>query len=205
MLLEKQFARSLKMADKIIPQETEAFLNGLKRCANVGDAFISFLKEAASRIKGEQGDMFKEILQLEGRLFEIDQNCPSIAMVNSRQIYHGKEWAERGEAMKQDDLLVLDPDVEFIQTQWNWTMDPPENEETQLLVKVLADQVMETTLNDFTFEILNCFKEPLKAQEAIERILSIFELEDPSEAEQVKQLTSQQIQEALKSGMLLYA
>lgn len=205
MLLEKPFARSLKRMDAIAPDRVSSFLNGLQKCPNIGEAFMTFMDEACKSVEGEQGEMLQEIFQLESDLFKMDQACPSLALVNSRQISHGQVWAARGETSNPTDLLVLDPDVDFKETQWDWTQEEPVREDTHILVKVMPEKVLETSLSDFTFEILNCFREPCTSNNAADRILSIFELEDPSEAEQVKQLTFQQIQEALKSGMLLFA
>ncbi len=217
-LLNKYYKRTLTVADDLLGEKLDIFLEGglLQRGKEpLKKVFTDFIERELPSLPENEKELLNDVFILEREKLIID----AAVIGHSYQNLGDQLLAEKGEA-----LLEMEP-AEFLKlkfevapgmvvsgTDWNWYMDNEDgwkdniNQEPDMypvMLKPSAADVMERPLSPLTYTILAEFTEGAGVADVQHETISAFEDLNPEDTEMLKEKVIEQIRHLLKAGLLV--
>lgn len=192
-ILNKIFPKTLE-AFESVESDFTAFLKAESPAQHFTKAFTAFIGTHAS--KG-----LREVFEIEKERFLMNVNIESNALLYIEQeALRNQAHTIIGEGDINSTVLKLRSDIKI--RNISWTAADKEEEE-RLMLMPAPEGIRENKLSEFTHAVISGFQKPVKVEKVISELLEKFEVEDPGEREEVKDLVSRQIKEALLAGILV--
>ena len=222
IVMEKGFGRTLYILEKQEPEKEKAILDQLAALDNRSafkEAFIDLVQTAVETQPIDYQQRLLDVFSLERVKLKLDEAVPSWAWLHIKESVQ-KEQAKRLATLNEEALmglrLVLDSWITIKLTAWRWALAAPDewlnNPAVQpqpypVILKAGAAGVEEIELAPFTYEILNAFQTGRCVESVVRETAAGFGI-DAADLEtelKVKQLSLQQIREAIYAGILVEA
>lgn len=228
-LLENTFKRTIFCANQLLPQQTRTFfqLNHLDTAA--GDSlprqFARFITQTIPALqKGEQ-ELMNDVFTLDHETWNMDQTVKSRAMLAVKDIVLKDQNEKMLKQMTDLDGLmeqtfVLEPGNRLMLQGWSWNIDDIETwqenvasihrkkrdlEEWTYLLNTTPWQIMQVELSPFAYTILLEFQDSCHARQALKNTTDAFESLTPEQETIIKEKFLQQVEQFVKSGVLVPA
>lgn len=224
-LLEKDFKRTILIAEKIVPGKLKAFLTGHQLDSDdngfsLVKSFVGFIEKVMPALPAKKKDVLSEVFELEKGKRRMDESIKSHSLLSIKE----KILAQQAEKIIETDneafkklIFRLEEDVRLAVTDYDWHESNREQwaanpdrekgqEEEELwpfLLKPTPLGIMETRLSPFSYTILYEFQESNPVEQVIQAVLAAFESLTPEQEEMLKEKIIQQIKEALLAGILI--
>jgi hypothetical protein len=217
-VLDLAFKRTLCLADFLFPQALRAHLEqpapASAPYARAG--FADFVAAQGQALPPGVQPQFLDLYHLESAKLALDVAVPSDTLLYMKKAVKA---AQREPLLGAEDFLgatlVLDPDVQLVETRWDWSAGGPAEWLSNLaappqpgtvLLTPTTEGVVEQKISAFKKAVLLAFATPRSVADAAGEVASYFDLPPGSAAygEAVSQIV-QQIKKAIAGGLLMEA
>lgn len=192
-----------KLAEKLYPKTFSCLkdkgfnFNSLnvnnKIIASVTAGFDKYVQEA-------KDSLLDEIWSYEKLKVELDQNVASHSYNYIKRLVE----TEKNRDLLNDEQLLLKATISLPDGHLLTTLQTTEGDEEESYIMLISNSegLVEYPLSYFSYEVIRIFEQPRRISDAINDMISNFEVTNPDEVEQVKAATLAQIREAMKEGLL---
>ncbi|MGB3180654.1 MAG: lanthionine synthetase LanC family protein [Cyclobacteriaceae bacterium] len=214
MVLAKDFARTIILLKKAFSEEQRKGLFDFHTSDLVTGFHRQFEKMLPYVENEEQRAQVADVYKLEKAKADMDREIESCAFLQVKNMLHHEyveEQLKDNEERLQGLSLELDKDTRIITTDYDWSAEDEmidfhsekSEEESYSLLKAQALGISEFPLNEFSYLVIETFRDGGTLEEAFDKTKGEFDLESEEEEKQLYQLVANQVKEAVFSGILL--
>lgn len=208
----KLFARTLTMWSAVSTGSASMFDGFAPEQARIAERIIGHISEQVASCDNEQ---VKDVFALELAAAEMDLKIDNTSFVSLHHMLTLQDNQALLNELPDPALrlkkISLPADYQLLETQWDWSSEneditsnlQAEADEYQLLLTPSAFGTLEHPLNQFSFLVLELFKEGAVFEQVVPTILEYFDASNEDERQQVVMASLQQVKEAIHSGFLL--
>lgn len=228
-LLQLNFQRTMFCAKQLLTQQTEGFLR--QDLLDTGadetpvNRFIQLITQSIPSLPKQEKELMNDVFSLEHELWNMTRAVESRAMLAARDIVL-KESNEK--LLNQiedlngliDMTFKLEPGNRLMLHSWQWDLDNEdqwqenvttiqqktvEPDEFTYLLSTTPWKIVQVELSPFAYTILLEFQEACHATKALEATIEAFETLSPEQEVIIKEKFIQQVEQFVKSGVLVQA
>jgi hypothetical protein len=219
-MLQKKFIVTIAVAEKIIPEKIKEYFSTVYANQDIPfkKHFIGFMRSVVASPSENALKVLRDIFLFELEKDEMDDAISSYALLSAIE----KIYSEAAQPLLENEELFLDrplmlmEGIKIVQTAWNWTItadnadwqnnisSPPADEPFSILLKPAAMGIEERQLNDFSYAVLECFRNKTTVKDAIAELVQNFGDLSPEEEKEVISSVGLQVKEFIASGILLF-